>query len=552
MRLLLPSLLSLLLAWVAVPPSAAAQVPATADVVSYAIVVGSNAGGPGQDGLRFAEDDARRVAEVLRDLGGYERDHVRMVLAPTPGRLLSAIDQIAEQVKADSAAGRRSLVFFYYSGHARAQALVLGDAELELTELRARITALPADVTVVVLDACQSGAFTRVKGAEPAADFSFNSRTGLDAEGMAVLASSSESELSQESDFLEGSYFTHHLLVGLRGGGDRDKDGRVSLDEAYQYAYHQTLVATSHTAVGRQHVSFEADLRGQGEVTLTYPDEADASITLAAAVTGDVLIQRLPAEAVLAEVHKSPGEAVTVAIPAGKYRVLVRTAEVMHRCPVSMGPGGTATVDLTGCDEVSLVDAATKGGGGPVILNPWAVTLSFSLGGARDDAHTQTLEDFDYHGGGIRSSMGLGLVRRVAPHLAVTGTVTRIGGETWTYDTELEPMTYSVTSHLLTIGGRAELASADDGALLYAEAGAGVTWSRDRFEDEMDVVTHDSYFGAHLTAGAGAQTYPGWLGGNTSIGFDARWIYAPTVENNLGDTMDVGSMFFGVSFGYRP
>lgn len=565
MRPLLPALLSLPFVWAAVPPTAAAQADpdrdaaastataaAAADTVSYAIVVGSNAGGAGQDDLRFAEDDARRVASVLRELGGYARDRVRMVLAPTPGRLLSAIDHVAEQLAADAAAGRRSMVFFYYSGHARAQALVLGDAELSLTTLRDRITALPASVTVVVLDACQSGAFTRVKGAEPAADFSFNSRTGLDAEGLAVLASSSESELSQESDFLEGSYFTHHLLVGLRGGGDRDRDGRVSLDEAYQYAYHQTLVATSHTAVGRQHVSFEADLRGQGEVTLTYPEAADAKLTLAADVAGDVLVQRLPAEAVLAEVHKAAGEPVTVAIPAGSYRVLVRTATVMHRCPAKLGPGGEATIDLGGCDEVTLVDAGAKGGAA-AIANPWAIELSAGLGGVRDDAFARRLEDFDYQAGPLRTSLSLGVVRRLAPHLAAFGRLTRIGGEHWSYDAELEPLGYDVTSHALTVGGRAELASRDDRTLLHAEAGAGVTWARERFEDEMDRVFHDDFFGAHLSAGAGFTRYPTWLGG-VGLGVSARWIYAPTVDNDLPDpdTMDVGALFFGVTAAYRP
>ena len=42
-------------------------------------------------------------------------------------------------------------------------------------------------------------------------------RSRLDASGLAVLASSSSAELSQESDQLRSGYFTHHLLVSLRG-----------------------------------------------------------------------------------------------------------------------------------------------------------------------------------------------------------------------------------------------------------------------------------------------------------------------------------------------
>src|SRR5687768_9063161 len=120
----LPLILSLLAAaWVSSPAHAAAQ---SDEVASYAVVVGSNAGGPGQQDLQFAERDAKRMAAVLRELGGYPAKHVTTVLAPTPERLLAAIDGLAETIAADTAAGRRTLVFFYYSGHARASALVLG------------------------------------------------------------------------------------------------------------------------------------------------------------------------------------------------------------------------------------------------------------------------------------------------------------------------------------------------------------------------------------------------------------------------------------------
>jgi len=93
----------------------------------------------------------------------------------------------------------------------------LGERELSLSDLRERLLSLPTTLTIVVLDACQSGAFSRTKGAEPAADFSFNSVSRLNTSGVAVMASSSASELSQESDSLRASYFTHHLLVALRG-----------------------------------------------------------------------------------------------------------------------------------------------------------------------------------------------------------------------------------------------------------------------------------------------------------------------------------------------
>src|SRR5450432_2975025 len=82
------------------------------DAQTYAIIVGSNPGGAGQTELRFAEDDARRVAEVLGDLGGYDKRHIALVLHPSPDAVMSAIDRVGAAVTADRAAGRRSVVFF--------------------------------------------------------------------------------------------------------------------------------------------------------------------------------------------------------------------------------------------------------------------------------------------------------------------------------------------------------------------------------------------------------------------------------------------------------
>jgi hypothetical protein len=517
-------------------------------VVSYAIVVGSNAGGPGQDDLRFAERDAKRVATVLKELGGYEAGNVHTVLEPTPGKLLDAVAAVAAQVTDDSAAGRRSLVFFYYSGHARATGLVLGDDELALDDLRAKLTALPATLTIVVLDACQSGAFSRVKGAEAAADFSFNSRTGLDAAGIAVLASSSASELSQESDFLEGSYFTHHLLVGLRGGGDENKDGRVSLDEAYQYAYHQTLLATAQTAVGGQHVSLEVDLKGQGEVPLTFPDQADATLRLAADIAGDVLVERQPAEAVLAEVHKEAGATFDVAVPAGKYRVLIREAKVVRRCPITVPSGGSATVELSGCDELALVETGSKGG--EAAPHRWTFSIGLGLGGVVDDSFTRHLDDsFEYRREGGRAAFTLDSAREVFPHVLAVARLTHISGETWKRDiTNFDPLTFHVESDALTVGARGTLG---DGALIgWAEAGGGITWSRARFTDEERMSRTESHFGAHLMAGVGGDWSPHWMG-RFGLEVAARWMYAPTVDNDIDDTMDVGGLFVGLGLTYR-
>src|SRR6185312_13478016 len=119
-------------------------------VTTYALVVGSNLGGPGQTELHYAEDDARRVAAVLTELGGYTPDQVDVLVHPTPDELRDRLAKLAVKVAADQSAGRQSRVFFYYSGHARAEAIDLGDTELPVVELRTRLLEIPATLTVVV------------------------------------------------------------------------------------------------------------------------------------------------------------------------------------------------------------------------------------------------------------------------------------------------------------------------------------------------------------------------------------------------------------------
>ena len=122
----------------------------------------------------------------------------------------------------------------------------------------------------MVLDACQAGSLVRIKGGAPAPAFDVAPWEALP-RGLAFLASSSESEVAQESDELGGSFFTHFLVSGLRGAADRDRNGRVSLGESYEFASRHTLAATATSPVGPQHPTFRFDLAGQQDIALTYP-----------------------------------------------------------------------------------------------------------------------------------------------------------------------------------------------------------------------------------------------------------------------------------------
>ena len=239
-----------------------------------------------------------------------------------------------------------------------------------------------------------------------------------------MLASSSGTELSQESEQLRSSYFTHHLLVGLRGAGDANHDGEVSIDEAYRYAYHQTLLATAGTAVGGQHVSLEVELKGHGDVPLTFPRAATAAIELPGPLEGQVLVEDRRAGAVVAETYKARGQVVRIAVAPGDYGVLVRHGDRLERCMLSTGTDATNTVDRTSAVAGSCRRDA-KGRG--LMTGRTRFEVTSLIGGERDDA--QTLRDFGYKERWFTGSPGIAVTatREVYPRVWISGTASYAG-----------------------------------------------------------------------------------------------------------------------------
>jgi len=504
------------------------------NVTTYALVVGSNTGGPGQSELHYAETDAARVGALLTELGGYEADQVDVIVHPSPAELRDRLAKLAVKVAADQAAGKQSRVFFYYSGHARAAAIDLGDTEMPLVELRTRLFEIPSTLTVVVLDACQSGAFSRIKGAAPAADFSISSRQHLDAQGVAVLASSSGSELSQESEQLQGSYFTHHFLVGLRGAGDANHDGQVTLDEAYRYAYHQTLLATAETAVGGQHVSLEVELKGHGEVPLSFPRAATATVELPAMMEGQALVEDTRAHTVVAETYKARGAAVRIAVAPGDYDVVVRHNTTLSHCPVVGG-----VVDLDHCTSEPIVVATAKGGETETETDERTIPMRLEVGGIlgpeRRDAYTSSLAGFGYSEQALSPSAGVEVhaMFGINSHLWVGVLSSNTSMPSWSHavtgsnlEEKLEWNTQTLLAAARGVLGTGRLTA-------YGELGAGLGRGSTHLHGADNMTYDDSSLGPAFAVGAGLHVDI-WHGIGVSTGYELD--YAPVVKDLIGNT----------------
>ena len=121
------------------------------------------------------------------------------------------------------------------------------------------------------------------------------------------------------------------IVVGLRGAADKDGDGRVTLFEAYGYAYNQTLLVTAETKVGKQHVTLETKLRGRGEMVLTKPARATAALRLPRDLSAQVLVHRHPNQVVVAELSKAPGKGLRLALPRHPVTSAARAGVLIER-----------------------------------------------------------------------------------------------------------------------------------------------------------------------------------------------------------------------------
>ena len=204
---------------------------------------------PGLRQLRAPARDAADLAQVLADpgVGGFT--------------VTTVIDQPAQQVRLaveDFLDGRGTgdLLLVYLSCHGLLDARRrlyfaatdtrkdrLGSTGVEAAWILDQLEHCRARRQVLILDSCFSGAFAH--GAKGEADLDLRDRFLGQGRGRVVLTASTATEYSFEGDPTDaavpaGSVFTAALVQGLRtGAADTDRDGYISVDDAYTYVFDQ-------------------------------------------------------------------------------------------------------------------------------------------------------------------------------------------------------------------------------------------------------------------------------------------------------------------------
>ncbi len=366
----------------------------------YALIIGSNTGGgAGRDTLRYAGHDADTVAQVLEQLGGVAGKDLSLLSEPTTTVLDRELDALSKRVRSERKRGQRVELVVYYSGHSDESGILIGGARYDYVRLRDRIRAVPADVHIAIVDSCASGSFTRTKGGTKKPPFLHD--TSNQVEGFAFLSSSSADEDAQESDRIGASFFTYFLVTALRGAADRNRDGMITLTEAYAFSYEHTLGRTQNTQHGPQHPAYDMHLSGTGDVVITDLRSTESVLVLPGGLKGRVTILDENGR-VAVELTKEAGEPLSLALPNQSYTVRIENNAGAFAATVTLDPSGRTELDEDDLRRVAREKTVARGMSVDEDAeddhdddDPWHRRIPVSFGGGLRVELPRTRDDFD-------------------------------------------------------------------------------------------------------------------------------------------------------------
>jgi uncharacterized caspase-like protein len=277
---------------------------------------------PGLAALRAPTGDVASLAAVLGDeaVGGFD---VRELID-------QPAEELRKQIETFFGDGRpQDLLLLYVSGHgvlSQSRRFYFATADTSLQLLRSTaiedgfvndvMQASRARSIVLVLDCCHSGAFG--KGLAPKSATSVDVEHRFEGRGRVTLSASTELEYAfEESDpsgineldpAAPGSLFTRSVVEGLSSGdADIDEDGRISVDDLYDYVCRRVRERSVHQTPG-----MAGDVRGQ-IVIARSPRRAALPPELARAVDSNLAGIRAGAVSELGTLLRADGAVATAA-----------------------------------------------------------------------------------------------------------------------------------------------------------------------------------------------------------------------------------------------
>lgn len=230
--------------------------------------------------LRYADKDALAFHEYLAKTLGIPNDQTTLLLNEQ-ATLTNLKRTLGTELKRK--AGEKDTVIVYYAGHGAPEAdasagdddglekyIVPYDADprdlyttaLPMREIETIFQRLTSERVIFISDSCYSGAtagrtFATASRRAVVSD-TFLTRLSK-GKGRVILTASKASEVSEEREDLGHGVFTYYLLEGLNGKADGDKDGIITVDEAYAYVAKKVPDVTGQN----QHPVKKGEVEGQ-------------------------------------------------------------------------------------------------------------------------------------------------------------------------------------------------------------------------------------------------------------------------------------------------
>ena len=189
---------------------------------TYVVCVGiGNYAAPKVKNLTKTEADAKAMAEFFKK----GTQNVRTITGKyaTKSQILKSLNSQFSRATTDDK------IIFFFSGHGYPGGFCPYDMTkieegLKYSDVISIMQKSKAKNKFIFADACHSGAIRQN-----------DSNTEPKAGNVLLFLSSRGNEYSAESPFLANGYFTKHLLRGLGGGADVNKDKRITAKELFNY-----------------------------------------------------------------------------------------------------------------------------------------------------------------------------------------------------------------------------------------------------------------------------------------------------------------------------
>lgn len=158
--------------------------------------------------------------------------------------------------KITKAAKNGDCIMLFYSGHGAPGYICLYDEFLAYSDIVTTMKKSKASQKVLIVDACHAGTVNT--------DISQHNFTEKD--GIICMMSSRPEEYSMENSVLGSGYFTQGLLKAFRGKGDANRDKRITVIEAFKYAYSDVV----KRSMQRQHPQLIAPKSAHNNILIRW------------------------------------------------------------------------------------------------------------------------------------------------------------------------------------------------------------------------------------------------------------------------------------------